>query len=200
MGRARRRHAQPLWTNLGTSWGHKRGDLWTILWVETVRKILRETPCAHWRSGHRTLPRRREAHPIRRATGGSIRRGNSPDLASGRPLDDQDRRGNPGGPGRGKRSDVWLDLGRVVGLRVGRVTPPGETHGSPSGGPQKAPPMPSWRGLPASASHCRGGVRRFRAATHTADPEAYECWRPVVAGRLGTLGGLGDPLTSRTGR
>ncbi len=64
--------------------------------------------------------------------------------ADGQPLAEPDRRGNPGGLLRG------ADLRSRARLRPGR-RPPGRL-GSPSGGPQKAPPMPSWRGLSVSAS------------------------------------------------
>ena len=106
--------SQVLWTNLGTRWGHKRGVLWTNLWGGKLLEIHHEIPCALRCFGRRTLPRRREAHPIRRATGGSIRRGNSPDQASGQLLDKLDRRGNPGGStcGEAQRCPARLRPGR----------------------------------------------------------------------------------------
>lgn len=120
------RHAQALWTNLGTRWGHKRDVLWTNLWVAKLIKFLAQNACAAWHCWHRHLPRRREAYPIQRATSGSIRRGNSPDHTSGQPPATLNRRGNPGG------SSCGYEQRCLVRLRSGR-RPSGRRKGWLSG-------------------------------------------------------------------
>ena len=56
------------------SWGHKRVTVWTNLCVKKLFEIPAENPCAHTCDRHRTSPRRRKAHPVRRATRGHTRR------------------------------------------------------------------------------------------------------------------------------